>query len=93
MSAPYFQKSGLGTTTNDKASRLYELGSEPERKSWVDRYLSFMEDRGTAVPHLPVVGKKQLDLCKFYMAVKELGGLAMVKSKCTSLSFNHCIPG
>lgn len=56
------------------------MGSEPERKSWVDRYLSFMEDRGTPVPQLPVVGKKQLDLCKFYIAVKDLGGLAMVKS-------------
>lgn len=56
------------------------MGSEPERKSWVDRYLFFMEDRGTPVPHLPVVGKKQLDLCKFYMAVKDLGGLAMVQS-------------
>ncbi|MCI4382432.1 hypothetical protein PGIGA_G00014860 [Pangasianodon gigas] len=75
---PSSPKSGSGTTTNDKVSRLYEMGSEPERKSWVDRYLSFMEDRGMPVPHLPVVGKKQLDLCKFYMAVKELGGLAMV---------------
>ncbi|KAF5896234.1 AT-rich interactive domain-containing protein 1B-like, partial [Clarias magur] len=70
--------SGSGSITNDKVSRLYEMGSEPERKSWVDRYVSFMEDRGTPVPHLPVVGKKQLDLCKFYMTVKELGGLAMV---------------
>ncbi|TSM77400.1 AT-rich interactive domain-containing protein 1B [Bagarius yarrelli] len=72
------KKSGSGTMMNDKVSCLYELGSEPERKSWVDRYLSFMEDRGTPLPHLPVVGKKQLDLCKFYMAVKDLGGLAMV---------------
>lgn len=65
--------------TNEKISRLYEMGGEPERKGWVDRYLSFMEERGTPVPHLPAVGKKALDLCKLYMTVKDMGGLAMVK--------------
>uniref|UniRef100_A0A3B4C3S4 ARID domain-containing protein n=1 Tax=Pygocentrus nattereri TaxID=42514 RepID=A0A3B4C3S4_PYGNA len=75
---PSSPKPGSTTMTNEKISRLYEMGGEPERKSWVDRYLSFMEERGTPVPHLPAVGKKALDLCKLYMTVKELGGLAMV---------------
>ncbi|KAL7872889.1 hypothetical protein AOLI_G00119600 [Acnodon oligacanthus] len=75
---PSSPKPGSATMTNEKISRLYEMGGEPERKSWVDRYLSFMEERGTPVPHLPAVGKKALDLCKLYMTVKELGGLAMV---------------
>lgn len=38
-----------------------------------------MEERGTPVAHLPAVGKKPLDLWKLYIAVREIGGLAMVK--------------
>ncbi|XP_053191155.1 AT-rich interactive domain-containing protein 1B-like [Scomber japonicus] len=62
----------------ERITRLYELGVEPERRSWVERYLSFMEERGTPVAQLPIVGKKPLDLWKLYMAVREIGGLAMV---------------
>lgn len=62
----------------DKVSRLYELGGEPERRPWLDRYLSFMEERGTPVPNLPAIGKKTVDLYRLYAGVKEIGGLAMV---------------
>lgn len=72
------QKSGMATTTNEDVAQLYEMGSEPERRPWVDRFLSFMEERGTPVPTLPAVGKKPLDLCRLYLAVREIGGLAMV---------------
>ncbi|TRY77572.1 hypothetical protein DNTS_007214 [Danionella cerebrum] len=58
--------------------RLYEMGGEPERRPWVDRYISFMEERGTPVPSLPLVGKKPLDLCRLYLCVRDIGGLAMV---------------
>ncbi|CAJ1077766.1 AT-rich interactive domain-containing protein 1B isoform X2 [Xyrichtys novacula] len=71
-------KPSVATMTNEKITRLYEMGSEPERRMWVDRYLSFMEERGTPVPNLPAVGKKPLDLCRLYQAVREIGGLAMV---------------
>ncbi|XP_058470891.1 AT-rich interactive domain-containing protein 1B-like isoform X4 [Solea solea] len=64
--------------SGERIARLYELGAEPERRSWVERYLTFMEDRGTPVAQLPAVGKKPLDLWKLYMAVREIGGLAMV---------------
>lgn len=57
---------------------MYELGSEPERKLWVDRYLTFMEERGSPVSSLPAVGKKPLDLFRLYVCVKEIGGLAQV---------------
>ncbi|KAM7376544.1 hypothetical protein PAMP_006271 [Pampus punctatissimus] len=63
--------------SGERITRLYELGVEPERRSWVERYLSFMEERGTPVAQLPIVGKKPLDLWKLYMAVREIGGLAM----------------
>lgn len=71
-------KPSVATMTNEKITRLYEMGSEPERRLWVDRYLTFMDERGTPVPNLPAVGKKPLDLCRLYMAVREIGGLAMV---------------
>uniref|UniRef100_A0A8C1VQN2 AT rich interactive domain 1B (SWI1-like) n=1 Tax=Cyprinus carpio TaxID=7962 RepID=A0A8C1VQN2_CYPCA len=67
-----------GNMTNEKITRLYDLGCEPERRAWVDRYIAFMEERGTPVLNLPSVGKKPLDLCRLYLCVREIGGLAMV---------------
>ncbi|KAM6915079.1 LOW QUALITY PROTEIN: AT-rich interactive domain-containing protein 1B [Xenentodon cancila] len=78
LRTPASPKSSVATMTNDKITCLYDMGSEPERKMWVDRYLTFMEERGTPVPNLPAVGKKPLDLCRLYLAVREIGGLAMV---------------
>ncbi|XP_076155755.1 AT-rich interactive domain-containing protein 1B-like isoform X3 [Alosa pseudoharengus] len=75
---PSSPKSSSAPMAGDKVSRLYELGGEPERRPWLDRYLSFMEERGTPVAHLPVIGKKTLDLYRLYTAVKEIGGLAMM---------------
>ncbi|KAF3844698.1 hypothetical protein F7725_007861 [Dissostichus mawsoni] len=62
----------------ERITRLFDLGVEPERRGWVERYLTFMEERGTPVAQLPTVGKKPLDLWKLYIAVREIGGLAMV---------------
>ncbi|XP_056283033.1 AT-rich interactive domain-containing protein 1B isoform X2 [Pseudoliparis swirei] len=64
--------------SGERITRLLELGVEPERRGWVERYLTFMEERGTPVTQLPTVGKKPLDLWKLYVAVREIGGLAMV---------------
>ncbi|KFW88380.1 AT-rich interactive domain-containing protein 1B, partial [Manacus vitellinus] len=72
------KKSSSSTTTGEKITKVYELGNEPERKMWVDRYLTFMEERGTPVASLPAVGKKPLDLFRLYVCVKEIGGLAQV---------------
>ncbi|XP_077396183.1 AT-rich interactive domain-containing protein 1B isoform X3 [Festucalex cinctus] len=66
------------SSSGERVSRLYDLGAEPERRTWVERYLSFMEERGTPVSQLPIVGKKPLDLWKLYIAVREIGGLAVV---------------
>uniref|UniRef100_A0A674C8A5 AT-rich interactive domain 1B n=1 Tax=Salmo trutta TaxID=8032 RepID=A0A674C8A5_SALTR len=75
-------KTSPATMTNENIRILYEMGVEPERRVWVDRYLAFMEERGTPVPMLPAVGRKPLDLCRLYLCVREIGGLAMVnKSK------------
>ncbi|XP_051500757.1 AT-rich interactive domain-containing protein 1B-like isoform X2 [Myxocyprinus asiaticus] len=75
---PSSPKHSSGNMTNEKITRLYDMGCEPERKAWVDRYIAFMEERGMPVPTLPSVGKKPLDLCRLYLCVREIGGLAMV---------------
>ncbi|XP_068087974.1 AT-rich interactive domain-containing protein 1B isoform X2 [Hyperolius riggenbachi] len=75
---PSSPKANSSTSTGEKITKLYELGGEPERKMWVDRYLTFMEDRGTPVATLPAVGRKPLDLVRLYFCVKEIGGLAQV---------------
>uniref|UniRef100_A0A673FUU4 AT-rich interactive domain-containing protein 1A-like n=1 Tax=Sinocyclocheilus rhinocerous TaxID=307959 RepID=A0A673FUU4_9TELE len=72
------QKSSSSTTTNEKITRLYELGPEPERKMWVDRYLAFIEEKAMGMSNLPAVGRKPLDLFRLYVSVKEIGGLTQV---------------
>ncbi|KAJ8340808.1 hypothetical protein SKAU_G00330990 [Synaphobranchus kaupii] len=76
------KKSSSSTTTNEKITKLYELGLEPERKMWVDRYLAFIEEKSMAMTNLPAVGRKPLDLFRLYISVKDIGGFAQVnKSK------------
>uniref|UniRef100_A0A4W4EYJ3 ARID domain-containing protein n=1 Tax=Electrophorus electricus TaxID=8005 RepID=A0A4W4EYJ3_ELEEL len=72
------KKSNSSTTTNEKITRLYELGPEPERKLWVDRYLAFAEEKAMGMSNLPAVGRKPLDLFRLYVSVKEIGGLTQV---------------
>ncbi|XP_051519086.1 AT-rich interactive domain-containing protein 1A-like isoform X1 [Myxocyprinus asiaticus] len=72
------KKSSSSTTTNEKITRLYELGPEPERKMWVDRYLAFAEEKALGMSNLPAVGRKPLDLFRLYVSVKEIGGLTQV---------------
>ncbi|CAL9706007.1 unnamed protein product [Knipowitschia caucasica] len=75
---PKSKKSNSSTTTSDKITRLYELGPEPERKMWVDRFLSFVDEKSMPMTNLPAVGRKPLDLFRLYMSVKEIGGMAQV---------------
>ncbi|XP_061216696.1 AT-rich interactive domain-containing protein 1A isoform X6 [Neopsephotus bourkii] len=72
------KKSSSSTTTNEKITKLYELGGEPERKIWVDRYLAFTEEKAMGMTNLPAVGRKPLDLYRLYISVKEIGGLTQV---------------
>lgn len=60
---------------------MYELGGEPERKMWVDRYLAFTEEKAMGMTNLPAVGRKPLDLYRLYVSVKEIGGLTQVSTR------------
>ncbi|XP_067863059.1 AT-rich interactive domain-containing protein 1A-like [Heptranchias perlo] len=75
---PKSKKTSSSTTTNEKITKLYELGAEPERKMWIDRYFAFMEEKGAMMTNLPAVGRKPLDLYRLYMSVKDIGGLTQV---------------
>ncbi|KAM8870006.1 AT-rich interactive domain-containing protein 1A isoform 4-T4 [Spinachia spinachia] len=75
---PKSKKSNSSTTTNEKITRLYELGPEPDRKMWVDRYLAFIDEKAIGLSNLPAVGRKPLDLFRLYMSVKEIGSMAQV---------------
>ncbi|EHB17302.1 AT-rich interactive domain-containing protein 1A [Heterocephalus glaber] len=45
------KKSSSSTTTNEKITKLYELGGESERKIWVDRYLAFTGEKAMGIKH------------------------------------------
>lgn len=47
---------------------------------WVDRYLSFAEEKAMGMTNLPAVGRKPLDLYRLYISVKEIGGLTQVSN-------------
>lgn len=87
----FSQKSSSSTTTNEKITKLYELGGEPERKLWVDRYLAFTEEKAMGMTNLPAVGRKPLDLYRLYISVKEIGGLTQVSepARAQSCHRNH----
>lgn len=85
------QKSNSSTTTNEKITRLYELGPEPERKMWVDRYLAFAEEKALGMTNLPAVGRKPLDLFRLYISVKEIGGLTQVREGGGAVSVCVCV--
>nr|CAH8819947.1 unnamed protein product [Trichobilharzia regenti] len=58
--------------------KLLEMGNEPERRPWLENYMRFMDDIGKPVVGIPQVVKQPLDLYRFYVAVRERGGVAEV---------------
>ncbi len=64
-------------------ARLMEMGcGEPDRRAWLEHYMTFMEDIGKPLTGLPQVVKQPLDLYRFYLAVRERGGvLEVIKAK------------
>lgn len=58
--------------------KLIEMGTEPERRPWLEHYIRFMDGIGKPVAGLPQVVKQPLDLYRLYVAVRERGGVAEV---------------
>ncbi|XP_020631914.1 AT-rich interactive domain-containing protein 3C-like isoform X2 [Orbicella faveolata] len=68
-------------TFEEQFKQLYELGTEPERKEFLDDLFSFMQKRGTPVNRVPIMAKQTLDLFKLFKLVVEKGGLVEVINK------------
>ena len=58
--------------------RLYDMDENPERKPFLDRLLSFMDDRGTPITQCPNISKNPLDLFKLYTFTRDKGGFMEV---------------
>lgn len=49
-----------------------------DREVFTQRYTSFLESRGTPYPQSAIVGQKELDLCRLYKMVTDIGGMDRV---------------
>eukprot|EP00092_Neocalanus_flemingeri_P012405 GFUD01013373.1.p1 GENE.GFUD01013373.1~~GFUD01013373.1.p1 ORF type:complete len:1237 (+),score=326.19 GFUD01013373.1:521-3712(+) len=65
----------------ENLQRLYEIDDHPERRAWLDKLLSFMEDRGTPISQCPTISKNPLDLYRLYMFTKDRGGFLECTNK------------
>ncbi|VDP72437.1 unnamed protein product [Echinostoma caproni] len=73
---------GISTQSSSVFHRLLEMGTEPERRAWLEHYVRFMEEIGKPLVGLPQVVKQPLDLYRFYLAVRERGGvLEVIKAR------------
>lgn len=67
---------------SDSLCKLYDMDDNPDRRGWLDKLLSFMEERRTPITACPTISKQPLDLYRLYVYVKERGGFVEVtKSK------------
>lgn len=55
------------------------MGSEPDRRYFLNRLLSFLEDRNAPLNNMPSISKQPLDLYRLYLHVQEKGGMVEVK--------------
>ncbi|KAF7232800.1 hypothetical protein EG68_09438 [Paragonimus skrjabini miyazakii] len=72
----------ISSQSSSGFQKLLEMGSEPERRGWLEHYVRFMEEIGKPLVGLPQVVKQPLDLYRFYLAVRERGGvLEVIKAR------------
>ena len=58
--------------------KLYDMSDEPERRVFLDKLISYQEERGTPISQCPTISKLPLDLFRLYKAVQERGGFVEV---------------
>lgn len=63
---------------SDSIQKLYEMSDEPDRKPFLDKFLQYQEERGSALTQVPTISKIPLDLFRLYLSVKERGGFVEV---------------
>ncbi|XP_046823399.1 trithorax group protein osa isoform X2 [Vespa crabro] len=62
----------------DSLAKLYEMDDSMERRTWLDKLVSFMEERRTPITSCPTISKNPLDLFRLYLYVKDRGGFMEV---------------
>ena len=61
-------------------SRLYDMGTEYDRRPFIDKMLAFLEEKGTPITAMPSISKQPLDLYRLYHCVREKGGMVEVSA-------------
>ena len=54
------------------------MDDHPDRRPFLDKLLSFMEEKGTPITQCPTISKNPLDLFRLYLYTKERGGFIEV---------------
>ncbi|KAI5698266.1 hypothetical protein M8J76_010425 [Diaphorina citri] len=63
---------------HDSLSKLFDMDDTVERRHFLEKLLSFMEERGSPITTCPTISKNLLDLFRLYLFVKERGGFLEV---------------
>lgn len=71
--------------------KLYDMDENPDRRPFLDKLLSFMEERRTPITACPTISKTPLDLYRLYMLVKERGGFVEVCKVCRTQCTVHLL--
>jgi AT-rich interactive domain-containing protein 1 len=77
LSSPSWPRTPASPKT-DSLSKLYEMDDSPDRRAWLDKLLTFMEERRTPITTCPTISKNPLDLFRLYVYVKDRGGFMEV---------------
>lgn len=70
----FFPDAQTSSRSSDSLSRLYEMDEHPDRRVFLDKLLSFMEEKGSPITQCPTISKNPLDLFRLYLYTKERGG-------------------
>ncbi|XP_033209829.1 trithorax group protein osa isoform X4 [Belonocnema kinseyi] len=62
----------------DSLAKLYEMDDSIERRTWLDKLVTFMEEKRSPITSCPTISKNPLDLFRLYLYVKERGGFMEV---------------
>jgi hypothetical protein len=55
------------------------MDDHPDRRVFLDKMLSFMEEKGTPITQCPTISKNPLDLFRLYLYTKDRGGYLEVR--------------
>lgn len=78
VNSPGWPRSPSTQTPGENLARLYEMSDSPERRAWLDKLLSFMDENKTPITACPTISKNPLDLYALYLHVRERGGFVEV---------------